>query len=147
LKIGLVGCVKTKLPHAAPAAELYASALFRGRRAFVERTCDNWFILSALHGLIRPDAVIEPYDASLADASTVDRRQWSDNVLNALRAELGTLAEHAFEIHAGAAYWNFGLASGLRAAGAAVEIPAEGLGLGRQVAFYNAASANLGARS
>jgi hypothetical protein len=47
MRIGLVGCVKSKRSQAAPARELYSSPLFRGRRDWVERTCDRWFVLSA----------------------------------------------------------------------------------------------------
>ena len=48
MRIGLVWCTKAKLSWAAPGRDLYApSALFRGRRSFVEQTCDKWFILSA----------------------------------------------------------------------------------------------------
>jgi hypothetical protein len=48
MRIGLVGCVKSKLPRAGPARDLYTSALFRGAWCAVERSCERWFILSAL---------------------------------------------------------------------------------------------------
>jgi hypothetical protein len=41
--------VKKKEDHELPARDLYVSPLFRGRREYVERSCDRWFILSALH--------------------------------------------------------------------------------------------------
>ena len=91
-RVGLVGCVKSKLAHAAPAADLYVSPLFRGRRAFVEKSCGRWFILSALYGVARPDAVLEPYDATLNDASRAERRSWADRVLQQLDDELGSCA-------------------------------------------------------
>lgn len=62
MKVGLVGCVKSKRGTAAPARDLYTSALFRGRRRYVELTCDRWFILSARHGLVEPEEILEPYD-------------------------------------------------------------------------------------
>ena len=135
-RIGLVGCVKKKQPQAAPAADLYVSALFRGRRACIERTCGRWFILSALHGLVRPDVLLEPYDYTLNDAAREQRRAWSAKVLSQLEAELGPLAGLTFEIHAGANYTDCGLIAGLRARGAEVEMPASGLRLGEQLAFY-----------
>jgi hypothetical protein len=55
---------------AAPAGDLYVSSLFMGRRRFVEASCDRWFILSALHGGVDPDEVIEPYDESLVASRT-----------------------------------------------------------------------------
>jgi hypothetical protein len=136
MRVGLVGCVKTKLEQAAPAAELYTSPLFTGRRKAVERSCDQWFVLSALHGLVRPDEVLEPYDRTLLDASSTERRRWSGEVLAALRDQLGDFRGVVFEIHAGATYTDYGLAVGLKAAGAEVELPMRGLRLGEQLSRY-----------
>src|SRR4051812_38638013 len=100
MRIGLVGCVKTKLHRPAQAKDLYISPLFRGRRRYVERNCDRWFILSAKHGLLEPDSTIEPYDLRLSDCGAVDRRRWSRGALEALEAKLGELGSHTFELHA-----------------------------------------------
>ena len=54
-RIGLVGCVKDKESEPAAARTLYRSPLFRGRKAWVQRSCSSWFILSAKYGLIHPD--------------------------------------------------------------------------------------------
>ncbi len=43
-----------------PAKDLYVSALFDKERAYAERTGIPWFILSAQHGLVAPDEVLEP---------------------------------------------------------------------------------------
>jgi hypothetical protein len=139
MRIGLVGCVKSKLDKAAPARDLYISALFRGARCSVERSCDRWFILSAEHALVHPDAVVAPYEKTLKDVSPTDRREWSERVLTQLQMEIGDLSGHAFEIHAGAAYANFGLVEGLRHRGAGVEQPLEGLSLGQRLAHYKRA--------
>jgi hypothetical protein len=136
-RIGLVGCVKTKLDHAAPAKDLYTSPLFRGRRAFVERSCARWFILSAKHGLVDPDTVLEPYDVTLDSATPSERRAWSDRVLVEIRDCLGFLDGLTFEAHAGSNYLDFGVVEGMRASGARVVRPAEGLGLFEQQAFYS----------
>lgn len=136
MRIGLVGCVKQKLAFAAPARGLYVSPLFRGRRAWVERTCDYWFILSALYGVIDPGEVIEPYDQTLKNAGRLERRGWSSGVLDSLKARVGPVAGLIFEIHAGADYFSWGLKDGLEAAGASVEIPTFGLPVGKQLAFY-----------
>ena len=137
MRIGLVGCVKGKRSHGAPAQDLYTSPLFRGRRRWVERTCDRWFILSAKHGLVRPDDVLAPYDVTLNGLTTEERRRWSERVIAQLRDEVGPVGGHVFEIHAGAAYAAFGLLSALRGRGAAVEQPAAGLSLGRQLRLYS----------
>jgi hypothetical protein len=137
-KIGLVGCVKQKSDVGQPAATLYTSTLFKGRVRYVERSCDRWFVLSALHGLVEPTTVLKPYDVTLTRASRQQRRQWSQLVLRQLHDTLGDLSTYAFEIHAGAAYRDYGLSAGLSATGATVTVPAAGLVQGRQLAFYKA---------
>lgn len=136
LRIGLVGCVKTKGPRAVAAADLYRSALFLGRRRAVEATCDRWFILSAKHGLVDPVRRLGPYDVTLNRMSVAQRRRWADGVLDGLEQELGNLRRCLFEVHAGAAYADWGLVEGLLDRGARVIRPTEGLSLGAQLAFY-----------
>jgi hypothetical protein len=91
-RIVLVGCVKTKLDRPAAAKDLYQSNLFRLARAYGERFGDEWYILSAEHGLVEPDRVLAPYDTTMRDV--LDRpfgeREWADGVaarLTALGAE------------------------------------------------------------
>jgi hypothetical protein len=136
MRVGLVGCVKTKLDRPAPAGDLYISPLFVGRRDAVERSCDRWFILSALHGVVSPGDGLAPYDHTLSGASRRERRRWSAQVVAALREELGQLQDITFEIHAGSAYTDHGLIDGLEAFGAEIELPVRGLSLGEQLAWY-----------
>lgn len=135
-RIGLVGCVKEKAPSARRAEELYTSTLFRGRAAYVKKSCDRWFILSALHGVVDPATVLEPYDVTLDNASRDRRRAWSSQVLEQLRTKLGDLGSYEFEMHAGAPYRDFGLVEGLRRAGAVVVNPTQGMPIGHQLSFY-----------
>jgi hypothetical protein len=135
-RIGLVGCVKQKQTEPAPARELYTSPLFRGRRAFVEDSCDRWYILSARHGLVDPGQALGPYDEAMTDASTSRRRAWARHVLDALDTVVPDHSLVTYEIHAGAPYRDFGLIAGLQARGAAVEVPAAGLTQGEQLRFY-----------
>lgn len=135
-RIGLVGCVKQKRTEPSPAEDLYTSPLFRGRRAYVQRTCARWFILSAEHGLVEPDRVLAYYDSTLNDAPVAHRRAWSARVLDDLDRACGDLKGTVVEIHAGANYRVWGLDAGLRARGAAIEVPTEGLSFGRQLAYY-----------
>lgn len=135
-RLGLVGCVKTKRDRPAPARELYGSPLFQGRRRYIESSCERWWILSARHGLLEPDAVIERYDEELKTATAAERRGWSQHVLAALDRLAIEYSTATFEIHAGAEYRNFGLVAGLDRRGAAVEVPAEHLSRGQQLSFY-----------
>lgn len=138
LRIGLVGCVKSKLDKPSKARDLYTSPLFRGRRRHVERSCARWFVLSAKHGLVDPDTVLEPYEKTLKQASRAERQRWSVGVLGALKLELGSFSATIFEIHAGNDYRAFGLVDGIRGLGGQVTVPTEGLSLGQQLAFYGA---------
>ncbi|MBE1603724.1 DUF6884 domain-containing protein [Actinopolymorpha pittospori] len=140
-RIGLVGCVKEKATKPLPARDLYISALFRGRRSFVLRSCTEWWILSAEHGLVHPDQVLAPYDKSLKSATRAERRAWSEAVLRRLDGETRPASGDVVEFHAGAEYRDYGLLEGLVARGCRVEVPTSGLPLGRQLQFYSAASA------
>ena len=75
------------------------------------------------------------YDKTLKRASTREKRAWTARVLAAIE-QVGLAPGDVFEIHAGADYRSFGLVEGLRARGALVDIPAEGLTVGRQLQFY-----------
>ena len=135
-RLGLVGCVSEKRTTAAPAEDLYTSTLFRGRRAFAGRTCDDWYILSAKHGLVARSTVLEPYDLALTSKGRKDKRVWATAVLAELDDRLGSLVDITFEIHAGADYFAFGLVEGLERRGATVVIPTQGLRVGEQLRFY-----------
>jgi hypothetical protein len=140
----LVGAVKSKRRQPREAADLYTSPLFRGRVAYVQRTCDRWYVLTPREGLVHPNWVLTPSEESLAVVPTSHRRAWSAGVLYALVQELGKLDGHVFEIHAGATFRDYGLVEGLERRGAVVEVPARGLSQGGQLAFYAAARRDAG---
>ncbi len=134
-RIALVGCVKTKRSGVHPARDLYVSPLFLRRRAFVEAARLPWFILSAKHGLVAPEAELRKYEMTLNTMSAADRRAWGARVLGQLREQLGDLDGLTFEFHAGARYVE-ALEQGLGEAGARIDVPTEGLTMGRQLAWY-----------
>jgi len=111
--------------------------MFKGRRAWVEQTCSRWFVLSALHGLVDPKTILEPYDVTLTTASTQQKRAWSEQVLRSLQSELGPFRGLTFEIHAGADYRDFGLVRGLLKRGALIEVPMQHLSQGEQLQRYD----------
>ena len=136
MRVGLVGCVKTKRTSPSPACDLYVSTLFTGRRRYVEQSCDAWFVLSARHGLVRSDERLEPYDETLNDQPADAKRSWAQAVLAGLDSIGFDYSATTFEIHAGNDYRSFGLVEGLEQRGAIVEVPAAHLGQGEQLAFY-----------
>ncbi len=135
-RIGLVGCVKQKAADTRPARNLYTSTLFDGRRAYVERTCDEWWILSAAHGVVHPDQPLAPYDVTLKNAGRAQRRAWTQQVLHQLDEHTHPGVGDVIEIHAGAEYRDYGLIDGLRDRGCGVEVPTQGLRIGDQLHFY-----------
>lgn len=131
----LIGCVKGKRGVPSPAKALYVSALFDKERAYAERTGIPWFILSAKHGLVAPDEVLEPYELRLSTTPRDYRRRWAAQVIGQLRDAFGPVTGLNVEIHAGAAYSN-AIEEHLRAAGANVVLPLVGLTLGERLRWY-----------
>ncbi len=80
---------------------MYVSTLFTGRRAYVERTCGEWWILSAAHGLVHPEDVLAPYDVTLKAMGREARRQWSSRVLAVIDERVRSAVGDVFEVHAG----------------------------------------------
>jgi uncharacterized HhH-GPD family protein len=132
----LVGCVKTKAAEAGPAQDLYRSPLFERRRRYAESSGKPWYILSAEHGLLNPDSIIEPYDVYLADEADDYRRAWGEWVAAKLARLLGSTEGRLIEVHAGAAYVN-AIEEPLRRRGAVVINPVAGLRRGEQLAWYD----------
>jgi hypothetical protein len=131
----LVGCVSQKADRPLPARDLYVSELFRRRRAFADASGIPWWILSAEYGLVEQQTVIAPYDTKIGKRSLVDRRTLGLDVARGLERALGSLAGKKIEIHAGEEYVQT-VGPTLRAAGATIVRPLEGLGFGYQLQWY-----------
>jgi len=101
-RVGLIACSKTKLDHAAPAAELYASPFFKKSLAWIQKRHDTYGILSAKYGLIMPDQVIEPYDVYLGDLSQEATASWCKLVHAQLMEKWGDRV--IYQILAGSSY-------------------------------------------
>jgi hypothetical protein len=80
------------------------SSLFRKERTYAEHSGARWFVLSAEHGLVDPEDVLEPYDLRLSKTSREYRRSWGLRVVDQLRAVVGPLHGKMIELHAGSAY-------------------------------------------
>jgi Family of unknown function (DUF6884) len=135
-RLVLVGCVKTKVAHAAPAKDLYDSALWRKRRRYAESTGMPWAILSAEHGMVDPETILQPYDRYLGSESTAFRRQWSESAATQVLCRLRELGLRMVEVHAGSAYLDNGLRNRLRSASVEILLPVRGLSIGQQLAWY-----------
>jgi len=103
-RIAIVGCGSAKQDlddgETVPAKNLYTSNYFQLKREYAETCCDEWFILSAEHGLIHPDDEIEAYDASLDPQSDsyigdYEAGRWSVLTAGEIRTSLSFRAIHA----------------------------------------------------
>ncbi len=128
--IVLISCASRKLSHCAKAEDLYISDLFRKRLAYTRQLrASAMFILSAEHGLVRPDDQIWPYDVTLNKMSRADLKAWSDIVFGQLQT-CTDVENDRFVFLAGDRYRRY-LVPRL----GSVEVPMEGLGIGEQLQF------------
>ncbi len=130
--IGLVACTSRKGLYPAAAASLYRSPLFDGAKWYAQERCDSWFILSAKHGLLRPDERIDPYDESLNQMNESQRAAWAQRIY-ASSTKLFKEAEDVVFL-AGDAYRSH-LQPPFEKDGRRTAEPLSTLGIGRQVAW------------
>lgn len=120
----LIACSGSKLETHAKARDLYTGQAFRFAMEAASRARADVLILSALHGVVDPDAWLTPYNCTLSDMTAADRAQWAQRTA----AELEPHRQRRIVILAGKHY------------AAAVENfpnvarPLEGLGIGEQLA-------------
>ena len=111
IRICLISCVSQKTNYKNPCKDLYISPLFKKTWAYVSQIerPHGVYILSALHGLIRYDTVIEPYDKTLLDMSKQECLEWAEKVKKQLTETFvkdgRTLEDSHFSIFAGSKYY------------------------------------------
>jgi hypothetical protein len=98
----------------------------------VERSGSPWFILSAEHGLLDPEAVIAPYEKTLSNMSVRERREWARRVIGEMQTRLPACED--IVVLAGARYREF-LMSYLATRAKRVTVPLEGLRIGEQLSW------------
>lgn len=135
MEIGLVSCTKSKKNKASKPKELYIeSQLFRKKRKYVEDQHDNWYILSAKHGLLDPDGEpIEPYDETLSGAKKARKEKWAEKVFKQMDEE--GILEHELVFHCGKDYSEF-LIQKFEKREIHYNKPTKGLGLGEKLKWY-----------
>jgi hypothetical protein len=132
--VALIQCGKRKQTSAAPAGELYTGALFRKSMAYArKRGATALFILSAKHGVLGADVMIEPYEVTLNRMPKLDRVAWCERVLRQLHEQFNLDTDH-FLLLASARYRE-GLVEHMKH----VEVPMAGLSQGRQLQFLKEA--------
>ena len=104
--ITLVGCCREKASSIAPARQLYKSQLFKKAAGWSDRRGDEWFVISAKHGLIKSESKLAPYDARIQGLTQDQRAKWSADVAAQLSALAAFYEVEQMEVTllAGAAY-------------------------------------------
>jgi len=127
MKIALVSCVSKKQLGIHKAEELYISDWFIKAKKYIKQNYNEWYILSAKHGLIKPNDLIETYNEYLPKMTLEYRKQWAVNVFNKLK-EIDNVTE--IHIYAGKQYRKYliALLSDFK-----VSVPLKNLGIGKQL--------------
>ena len=135
MSVALIGCVKSKIKAPAPARSLYISPLFRKAVRFVEMDdrYKDWFVLSALYGLVTKDQIIEPYELTLSTFSQEQLKVWSRKIFLSLQEQ--RITDVSF--FCGSNYCNSYLLMLLDRHGIKYDLPMDGLSLGRRLSFLN----------
>jgi len=130
-RIVLLACVATKLPHAAPARELYNSPLFKSSLRYAESLHpDDIVILSAKHYVVPLNKVLKPYNKTLLNMPQDEVREWAVQVLKIL-ADKYDLDNDKFIILAGDKYRKY-----ITPELAHWSAPLKGLRIGQQLSWY-----------
>jgi cytoplasmic iron level regulating protein YaaA (DUF328/UPF0246 family) len=133
----LVSCASQKLSEPAPARLLYRSEWFTKARTVVETHKVDWFILSALYGVVAPDTCIAAYEKTLNNVGLAERRARAKNVHSQLTPAL--IGRRHVVVFAGQRYRGF-LVAALLHGRYEVDVPVANLRIGEQLAWLAAHS-------
>ena len=79
--IALIPCSKSKKKGIYRAYELYSpSKMFRWYVKYANMYCEDWYILSAKHGLISKDKLLQDYDYTLKYAKQKDVKSYCEKI-------------------------------------------------------------------
>lgn len=126
-KIGIVGCVKTKKAFACAAGDMYTSPLFTLSVEWLKNQgITEWYILSAEHGLLHPNTIIEPYEKTLNKMNRWDYGAWCSKLGKQVRKVFSE--DQEFVVLGGSLY--AGPMTYFKS-----EFPLKGMGLGQRLQF------------
>ncbi|MDI6697611.1 MAG: hypothetical protein QME85_01565 [Candidatus Saccharicenans sp.] len=128
--IALVACVSKKKVSADKAENLYISDWFRKASEYAKRKAEEWYILSAEHGVLNPEDEIAPYEKTLKKMKKDEKIKWAERV----KSQLEKIASpgDTLIILAGNEYRKL-LLDFFFEKGCKVEIPMKGLRIGEQI--------------
>lgn len=138
MRIALIGCGKSKADHECQARDMYTGSLFRATLAHCEDRFDRVYILSAFHGLLPLDQVIQPYDRTMSELGGWKYKDaWGNRAASRLLCRHPRIREVA--IYAGAEYAEH-VARNLVLSGVYVTLPLRGLPVGRRLQWLKEAA-------
>jgi hypothetical protein len=92
----VIGCSGEKSSAASPAVTLYRSRRFHASIRWAERVGAPWVVLSAKHGILDPDAIIDPYDVHLSNLTAEEQTAWAEKAAESLRLRTAESAKLVF---------------------------------------------------
>lgn len=82
-RVVIAQCTDSKRDGTHAARDLYDESLyFQRQREYAEAVADEWFIQSALYGLLHPDDVVDSYDKHAKDVD--DAEAWAAEIADEL---------------------------------------------------------------
>ena len=82
--VAIIGCSAIKAPRPAPAREFYRSPLFKAALAYAETRTQRVAIVSAKHGAVKLEQVVEPYNLKLTELRKREREDWGARTVDDL---------------------------------------------------------------
>ncbi|MCM3718003.1 DUF6884 domain-containing protein [Fictibacillus phosphorivorans] len=134
-KIGLLATARKKATTPSAAIDLYISPLFVKSVHYAQKHYDDFYFYSAKEGLLTKDQKIDPYNVSIKNFSTSEKREWATNVINVLKQHVEPSQCKIF-LHGGWVYREY-LQPALEKAGFEYEVPLEGYSIGKQLKWYD----------
>lgn len=134
--LGLISCTKSKQDYPCKASEMYsASDLFRKAYFYATKNYDFVAILSAKYGLLFPDDKIKPYDLTLNNMKSQQRKEWAERVFSQMKTRLSLSEFDKIFFHAGKKYREH-LIPKLENKGIRYKAPLGHLRIGEQMTWY-----------
>lgn len=89
--IGLVGgCSNKRVANSSVRGrDLYRGALAQMSIRWLDRNCEQWYLLSPKYHLLEPDRVVAPYKGRISDLNDDDKIAWAQTVSIQLKEKVG----------------------------------------------------------
>lgn len=95
-RVALITCSAQKQATKTNAENLYCSERFAMARNLAKDFADSWYVLSAKHGLVPPDVILEPYDVCLNSLSKTARVEWGRKIIQSLKHSVSLNSQLCF---------------------------------------------------